>query len=214
MLFLSRAESLPTNSSYAAWIFYHLSHNKWSYLSMWFFLLSQYSQTWGFRKKKRKGIAGFDASHTQASLSDCSHLVSTCSGRSIAHGGLSATQSSGGAGVTIQLGSPGRGTCCICIIVTGARKQQSYSANANVVFTRSASLHHKDKGLPRSTCLLKWTKTWKNFPPATQYQRNQSDPSQPGLQHSEECAMFCYIIWTICFKRCAEEGEAVTNGLS
>lgn len=45
------------------------------------------------------------------SLSDCSHLVSTCSGRSTrstVHGGPCATQSSGGAVVRIPLGSPRR----------------------------------------------------------------------------------------------------------
>lgn len=163
MLFLSRAESLPTNSSYAAWIFYHLSIIN-EVICLCDFCYCHNILRLGVQEKKKRNCRCQCLSHP--GCPDCSHLVSTCRGRSVAHGGPSATQSSGGAGVKTQLGSPGRGTRCTFIIVTGAHKQQRYSANASV-FTHSASRHHNNKGLPRSMCLLKWIKIWKNFPPAT-----------------------------------------------
>lgn len=147
----------------------------------------------GFQKKKKKGTAGFCPSRSQTSLTAVTWSPLVESRRSIAHGGLSATQSSGGAGVRIQPGSPGRGTCCTCVTVAGACKQQSYSANANVVFTHCLSPSQRQR-LAKINVFAEMNQDLKQLPSSHANQQNQSDPSRPGLQHSELCAVFCHVI--------------------
>lgn len=188
-LFPSRSVSLLINSSYGAWIFYCFSRNKVT-LSTWFLLLSQYSQTWGFgEKKKKKELQVLALSHPGFPVwLQALRLHMQWEVRS-SYWALQQWR------CWSQDPAQEREPCW----------EQSYSANASVGFMHSASLYRK--GLPRSTWLLKWTKTWKNFPLAMQYRQNQSDPSQPGLLSSEECAVFCHIVWTNLFQELCRGGR-------
>lgn len=205
MLFLRRAESFPTNSLHATWIFYHLFHDKWSYLSVWFLLLYRYSQ-------KKKHRAGWGASCTQASAwlpSLGLHMWWEIHSPwwALCHA------EQWGAGVRIQLGSSGRGALCMCILVAGARSSKAI-LQMLILFSHTLLLHHKEKGLPRSVCLLKWPKTSKNFPPATQYQRTKVTPLKQAFSIPKNAQCFATSFEQVCFKRCAEEGGAGTNDLS
>lgn len=83
-----------------------------------------------------------------------------------------------------------------------------------ILFCHTLPLHHEDKGLPRPVCLLEWTKSSKNFPPATQYQRTKVTPLKQVFNILRNVQCFATSWEQLCFKRCAEEGGVSSNAVS
>lgn len=138
-------------------------------------------------------------------LSDSNHLVSTCSGRSTVHGGPCATQGSGGAAVRIP-GFP------LCVHYSHRCSQQhSHSANANLVFSHPASPSRRQR-LAKISVFAEINRALQKLPASHTIPEDQSDPSQRGLLRNVQC--FATSFELVCFKRCAEEGGAGTNGVS